>query len=125
MERKVIVPPGTDTSKMLISPGVRVGDLLYLSGNAGVKDGKLVGADVESQARQTMVNLGEVLKAAGLGWDRVAKVNCYLVHPERDFAGWNVVWKEFFPKNPPARTTVGAGIALAGALIEVELVAAF
>lgn len=125
MERKLIIPPGIDTTKMVIAPGVRVGDLLYVSGNAGLKDGKLVGADVESQARQTMVNLGEVLKAAGLGWDRVAKVNCFLVYPERDFATWNKVWKEFFPKDPPARTTVGASIALAGALIEVELVAAF
>ena len=50
-------------------------------------------------------------------------VNCYLVHAARDFQGWNQVWKEYFPQNPPARTTVGADIAMAGALIEVELIA--
>ena len=42
---------------------------------------------------------------------------------DRMLACWNRVWKEFFPKNPPARTTVGADIAAEGALIEVELIA--
>jgi enamine deaminase RidA (YjgF/YER057c/UK114 family) len=36
---------------------------------------------------------------------------------------WRTLWKEYFPKNPPARTTVGGDIAMEGALIEVELVA--
>ena len=53
----------------------------------------------------------------------VVKVNCFLVHAARDFAGWNAVWKEVFPSNPPARTTVGGDIAMEGALIEVELIA--
>ncbi|MBM3189473.1 MAG: RidA family protein, partial [Chloroflexi bacterium] len=56
-------------------------------------------------------------------WDKVVKVNCFLTNPQRDFQGWNKVWKEYFPKDPPARTTIGAAIALAGALIEVDLIA--
>ena len=123
MGKKLVVPEGTDVSKMVIAPAVRIGDLLYLSGTAGTKAGTLVGDDIESQARQAMENLGVVLKAAGSSWDKVIKINCFLVHAQRDFAGWNKVWKEFFPENPPARTTVGGDIALAGALIEVELIA--
>jgi 2-iminobutanoate/2-iminopropanoate deaminase len=125
MEKKLIIPKGTDVDKMVIAPAVRIGDLLYLSGTAGYdrEKGALAGDDIESRARQAMKNLGTVLEAAGSSWDKVVKVNCYLVHPKRDFAGWNVVFKEYFAENPPARTTVGAGIAMEGALIEVELIA--
>ena len=125
MEKQLIIPEGTDVTKMVIAPAVRVGDFLYLSGTAGFDkaQGKLAGDDIESRARQAMKNLGEVLEAAGSSWDKVFKLNCYLVHAQRDFAGWNKVFKEFFPSNPPARTTVGAEIAVVGALIEIEVIA--
>jgi 2-iminobutanoate/2-iminopropanoate deaminase len=110
---------------MVIAPGVRVGDLIYLSGTAGYdsEKGALAGDDILSQARQALRNLGRVLDAAGSSWEKVVKVNCFLVHAQRDFDGWNVAFKEVFAKNPPARTTVGGDIAMEGALIEVELIA--
>jgi 2-iminobutanoate/2-iminopropanoate deaminase len=123
MEKELILPPGTSRDSINIAPGCKVGNLLYLSGSAGAKDGKLAGDDIESQARQAMENLGRVLEAAGTSWDKVVKVNCFLVHAARDFAGWNNVWKAYFPQDPPARTTVGGDIAMQGALIEVELIA--
>ena len=125
MDKQLIIPDGTDVDTMVIAPAVRVGDMLYLSGTAGFDAamGKLAGADIESQARQAMKNLGRVLDAAGSSWDKVIKVNCFLVRAQEDFAGWNTVFKEIFPKNPPARTTVGGDIAMDGALIEVELIA--
>ncbi len=123
MEKELILKEGTDVEKMVIAPGVRVGDVIYVSGSAGAKDGKLAGDDIESQARQAMENLGEVLEAAGSSWDKVFKLNCYLTEAARDFQGWNKVFKEYFPEDPPARTTVGAQIAMEGALIEVELIA--
>lgn len=125
MEKQLIIPEGTDVETMVIAPAVRVGDLIYLSGNAGydAELGKLAGDDIESQALQTMKNLEHVLVAAGSSWDKVVKLNCFLVHVQRDFDGWNKVFKKYFPKNPPARTTVGGDIAMAGALIEVEIIA--
>ncbi|HUT20869.1 MAG TPA: RidA family protein [Anaerolineae bacterium] len=125
MGKLLVIPEGTDVVKMVIAPGVRTGDLLFLSGTVGLdsKRGQLAGKEIEAQARQAMVNLGQVLEAAGSSWDKVVKVTCFLVHAKRDFAGWNKVFKEFFPKDPPARTTVGADIAMEGALIEVELIA--
>ena len=123
MKKELILPEGTDVTKMTIAPGTQAGELLFISGSAGAKGGKLAGDDIESQARQAMENLGRVLKAAGSSWDKVVKVNCFLTQPQRDFRGWNVVFKEYFPKDPPARTTVGAGIAMEGALIEVDLIA--
>jgi 2-iminobutanoate/2-iminopropanoate deaminase len=125
MEKQLIIPPGRDTANMVIAPGVRIGDFIFISGSAGSdpKTRKLAGDDVESQARQALLNLGVVLEAAGSSWPKVVKVNCFLVHAARDFAGWNKVFKEFFPTDPPARTTVGGAIAMEGALIEVELIA--
>ena len=125
MEKQLIIPEGTNVEKMTIAPGVRIGDLLFLSGTAGYdkERGGLAGDDIELQSRQALKNLGGVLETAGSSWDRVVKVNCFLVHVARDFAGWNNVFKEFFPTNPPARTTVGGEIAMKGALIEVELIA--
>ncbi len=125
MEKQLIIPEGTDVSKMTIAPAVRIGDLLYLSGTAGVDRAKggLAGDDIYSQAKQALKNLGELLELAGSSWDKVVKVNCWLVHAARDFDGWNRAFKEVFPTNPPARTTVGGDIAMEGALCEVELIA--
>jgi 2-iminobutanoate/2-iminopropanoate deaminase len=125
MEKQLIIPEGTDAKKITIAPGVRIGDLLFLSGTAGYdrEKGGLAGDDIESQSRQALKNLCVVLEAAGSSWDKVVKVNCFLVHAARDFAGWNKVFKEFFPTDPPARTTVGGDIAMEGALLEVELIA--
>jgi len=102
---------------------MRVGDLLFLSGSTGFKDGKVVGPDVESQARQAFENQRRVLEAAGSSLDNVVKVNCHLTHPERDLPGWNKVFKEYFPTNPPARATVGGSLVREGAVVEIEIVA--
>ena len=125
MEKQVIVPDSKRQAKMPFSPAVRLGDVLYLSGAAGTdNEGALVGADVESQARRAFANLGEVLHEAGSSWIKVVKVNCFLSNVMRDFEGWNTVFKEIFPENPPARTTVEGKIALEGALIEIDCIAA-
>lgn len=125
MGKTLIIPEGTNVSKMVIAPGVQAANLLFLSGTVGLDPatGRLAGAGIEAQARQAFLNLGNVLDAAGSSWDKVIKVTCFLVHAKRDFAGWNKVFKEFFPQDPPARTTVGADIAMDGALIEIELIA--
>jgi len=122
--KEIIVPEGTDASKLPFSPGVQSGNLLFLSGSAGIdKEGKIPGPDIESQARQAFENLGEVLEAAGSSWDNVLKVTCYLTHPARDVRGWNKVWLEYFPKNPPARATVGASLLREEWLLEVDVIA--
>ncbi len=87
MEKQIILTPGTDPAKMTIAPGVRAGNLLFVSGSAGHKNGKVVGPDIESQARQAMENLGEVLKAAGTSWDKVFKVGCSLAPFPRVWGG--------------------------------------
>ncbi len=125
MEKQVIIPEGVDASRLPFSPGIRAGNFIYPSGNAGIdpKTGKVPGPDIESQARQAFENIGVVLKAAGSSWDKVVKVTCYLTNPKRDIQGWNKVFREYFPTNPPARTTVGCSLLNDEWLIEIEVVA--
>jgi 2-iminobutanoate/2-iminopropanoate deaminase len=125
MEKELIIPPGTDPAKVTLAPAVRVGNLLYLSGSAGLdpRTHEVPGPDIESQARMAMENLGAVLKAAGSSWGKVVKVTCYLTNPKRDIQGWNKVWREYFPSNPPARTTVGCSLLNDARLIEVDITA--
>ena len=123
MEKKLIIPEGVDASRVFMAPGVIADNLIFPSGSAGLKDGQVAGPDIESQARQAFENIGAVLKAAGSGWEKVVKVTGYLTNPKRDIQGWNKVWGEYFPKNPPSRTTIGCSLLNDAWLIEIELVA--
>ncbi len=121
--KEIVTPPGANP-KSPFSPGVKVGNLLFTSGYAGLDaSGNVPGPDIESQARQSFASLGQVLAAAGSDWSKVIKVTCFLTHPERDLAGWNKVFMEFFPHDPPARSTVGCHLLNPAWLIEIELVA--
>ena len=98
---------------------VRVGDMLYLSGQTGDVDGQLK-AGFEAQARQTMENVGAVLKERGLGFDDVVKCTVML----SDMTKWpafNAIYVPYFPKGKvPARSAIGANGLAGGALIELE-----
>lgn len=101
------------------SDAVRVGDVLYLSGQLGLADGKLP-AGIEAQTKQTLDNIGAILKRAGLGYEDVFHCTVML----SDMANWpamNKVYITYFPEGKrPARSAFGAsGLAL-GALIELE-----
>ena len=103
---------------------VRAGDLLFVSGCVPVDgDGKLVPGDVVVQARQVFANIGAVLEAAGAGFRDVVKVTVFLLDVG-DRPAVNTVREEVFGRARPASTLVEvSGLAIPGALIEVEAVA--
>ena len=76
--------------------------------------------DIELQTEYILKNLSEILQAAGSRLDNVVKTEVFLEHP-RYLAGLDRVWREFFPKDPPARTTIEVGPhpLIPGALVEV------
>ena len=78
-ERKPVIPPGVAPNPAL-SPGVIVGDTLYVSGHVAIgKDGSVVGeGDAEAQSRQVMSNIRDVVTAAGGKMEDVAKITCFL-----------------------------------------------
>ena len=107
------------------SPAVRVGNLLFLSGQIGTPanaQGALVAGGIAAETRQTLENIRDVLQRSGSSMDRVVKCTVMLADM-REWDAMNVVYAEFFPRNKPARSALGAnGLAL-GARVEIECIA--
>ena len=104
------------------SHAVVSGGFVFVSGQGPVdpETGAMPDA-FEDQVRQTLKNLQTILEAAGSSLDDVVKVNAYVTDLTR-FAQFNEVYAEFFRHDPPARTTVAAG--LLGFLVEIDCIAA-
>ncbi len=109
--------------KLPFSEAVRVGSMLYLSGQMGVdQNAKLVPGGIEAETRQILLNVRAVLERHGSSMDRVVKCLVMLA----DMAEWpamNKVYLEHFTAPLPARSAFGAsGLALGGR-VEIEVVA--
>ena len=119
---KQIIKIGPDLG-LPFSPAVRAGDFVYVSGTMATDaQGKLVTGTIQAQTKRTLENIAQVLKAAGIGLDRAASVHVYLKNAS-DFEAMNEVYRSFWPKAPPVRTTIVVGLVLPDALIEISLVA--
>lgn len=120
-----ISTPAAKAAKLPFSQAVRVGDVLYLSGALGNVPGKLelVPGGMEAEARQTMENIGSVLKENGLTFDDVFKCTVMMADMSK-WSDFNQVYVTYFkPDRLPARSAFGAnGLAL-GAQVEVECMA--
>src|SRR6266545_6759068 len=109
----VIHGPG-EVPGLPFSSAVRVGDLVFLSGQIGNVPGtrQLADTGIAGQTRQALENVKAVLAAAGSSLDRAVKCTVFLADI-KDYAAMNVVYARYFPKDPPARSTVaGSGLAL-------------
>jgi len=122
--RRVIRPANVPNIGLPLSPGILVGDTLYVAGTTGrdPATGKLVAGGIEAETRQAMANIEEVLKAAGMGLPDVATVTVFIANFD-DFARFNGVYTKYFPKDPPARATVQVVRLNDGARIELQMIA--
>jgi len=123
MKREIV---STDKAPAAVGPysqAVRVGDLVFTAGQVALDPatGKLVEGGIEEQTRQVLQNLAAVLEAAGSSLDRVVKTTVFL-KDMGDFAAMNAVYAEFFPTDPPARSTVEVSALALGALVEIEAI---
>lgn len=121
-EVKYLVPEGA-AATLPFSPAVKVGHILYLSGQLGTDStGKLVAGGIEAETRQTLTNIKKLLEANGSSMDRVVK--CLVMLADiGEWARMNTVYVTFFPAHRPARSAFGAtGLAL-GARTEIECIA--
>lgn len=107
------------------SPAVTLGDLVFVSGQAGMdpRTGEVVAPDVETQTEQTFKNLSAILEAAGSSLSRVVRCGVYLADI-REFQKMNAVYEKMLEGNRPARTTVEvAALPLAGLRVEIDVIA--
>jgi 2-iminobutanoate/2-iminopropanoate deaminase len=105
------------------SPGIRVGRYIFLSGMGPVDPitgGRNLGP-IADQIRQTLRNMAHMLESAGSDLDRIVKMTVVLADPG-DYDEMNRVWREFFPVDPPARTTCALQLSN-GNGVEIDCIA--
>lgn len=121
---KQIITTGGNAA-LPFSPAVKAGDFIYVAGTLGTAaGGALAKGDIKAQTRQTLDNIAATLKAANSSLANATSVVVYL-RSAGDFPAMNEVYASYFPKDPPARTTVVVPQPLANAdgLIEISMVA--
>lgn len=121
-----LIKVSTDKAPAAIGPysqAMIYGDLLFASGQipADPETGAIVGTTIEEQAAQSIKNVGAILEANGIGFDRVIKTTCFLADIA-DFAAFNAVYAEAFISKP-ARSCVAAKDLPKGVLCEIEVIA--
>jgi len=120
-EHKSIFPPGVKPVGPY-SPGVVTADFLYVSGQGSRDLANKLPESLEGQVRQCLENVKTIVEAGGLRMENVVTTQVYLA----DIAGietLNRVWKEYFPKNEPARTVIGVARMPTGTPVEIAATA--
>ena len=105
------------------SQGIVANGMLFASGQIPIipETGAIAQGDITVQARQVMLNVGEILKAAGTDFDHVVKTTCFLADMA-DFAAFNGIYEQYFT-GKPARSCVAVKELPKGVLCEVEVIA--
>ena len=107
------------------SPGMVIGNLVFVSGQAGrdPATGKLAGDSVEAQTEQVLKNIATILAAAGTSMQHVIRCGVFLVDM-KEFPKMNEVYARAFGTHRPARTTVEvSGLPGEGLRVEIDAVA--
>ncbi|MEK1886807.1 MAG: RidA family protein [Phyllobacterium sp.] len=110
------------TSNVPLSPAVRAGDFIYVSGQVPVgSDGTVITGGIETQTKQVMENVKTALALAGAQLSDVVKT-FVILEDAREFAAFNKTYATYFPKDPPARTTIESRLMI-DIKIEIEAIA--
>ena len=122
--KTVISTPNAPGAIGPYSQAIKVGELLFLSGQLGIdpKTGEITG-DVAAQTKQALTNAKDILEAAGSAMDKVIKTTVFL-SDIGNFAAMNQIYGTFFTEGSyPARSAVEVAALPKGGLVEIELVA--
>jgi reactive intermediate/imine deaminase len=115
--------PAQSAMTVPFSAAVRVGNMLYLSGQIGMDaTGNIVPGGIVAETRQAMENIRATLERCGSSLDRVIKVTVMLA----DISEWmlmNTVYITYFQKHLPARSAMGTSGLVLGARVEIECIA--
>ena len=124
MERQAVSTNGAPKAIGPYSQAIRVGDLVFCAGQAGLDPatGTLVTGGIEAETLRVLQNLSAVLEAAGSSMGRVVKTTVFITNMD-EFQKMNAVYAEFFPSPPPARSTVQVSRLPKDACVEIEVVA--
>jgi 2-iminobutanoate/2-iminopropanoate deaminase len=124
MDKRVITSEKAPKAIGPYSVAIRTGELVFSSGQLGLdpQSGNLVPGGIEAETNQALINLSHILADSGSGLDAVIKTTVFL-KDMADFPKMNSIYAEFFPENPPARSTVQVAALPKGGSVEIEAVA--
>ena len=122
--RSAIFAPQAPKAVGPYSVAIQTDGFVFCSGQLGLDPAtsELVAADIETQTRQALTNLKNVLESAGTSLEKVVKTTVFL-KDMADFPKMNFVYSEFFTSTPPARSTVAVAGLPKGGLVEIEATA--
>ncbi|TET27729.1 MAG: hypothetical protein E3J73_02045 [Candidatus Bathyarchaeum sp.] len=123
MSKKIVFTENAPKPVGPYSQAVISGDFVFVSGQIPIdtKTSKVVDGGIEAQTVQVLENLKNILESINLTLNDVVKTSVFL-SSFSDFQSFNQVYSKYFEKNPPARTTVQAGL-MAGVLLEIDAIA--
>ncbi|MEJ2007708.1 MAG: Rid family detoxifying hydrolase [Acidobacteriota bacterium] len=109
--RKVVKSKKAPQPRGPYSPAIIANGFVFVAGQGAInpETNELELGDIRSETRRTLQNVKAILESAGSSMKDVVRVGVFLSNM-KNFAAMNEVYAEFFPKNPPARTTVGADL---------------
>jgi 2-iminobutanoate/2-iminopropanoate deaminase len=124
MDKRVIHTSKVPPARVPLSQAIKAGDWVFASGQLGLDGttGRLVPGGIAAETRQVCENLKAILEAAGSSLEGVVKVTIYMVDLG-ELMAMNAVFSEYFPVDPPARTTFQCAALVAGARVEIEAIA--
>ena len=120
-EKRVVFPPGAKPIGPY-SPGIFAGDYLYVAGQGARDASGRMPDGIEAQTRQCLDNIKAIVATAGLTMDHVVYSQAYLADLS-NYDAMNRVWSQYFPKNPPARATLGVARMPTDTPVEINAVA--
>lgn len=122
MKKKIINPAGTPVAGPY-SPAVEANDIVFISGQLPVdpSTGEII-QDIRKATRQILLNMQTILKKTDLDMSHIVKTTIFLKNI-KDFPAVNEIYADFFPEEPPARSTVEASVLPREAPLEIEAIA--
>lgn len=122
--KTAVIPEGSSPPIGPYTPAVRIGNMLFLSGQIGIDPatGDMVEGGTIPQARQVMANLKSLLSAAGMTFDNVVRATVYLADLD-DYGAFNEEYAKYFGDIPPARVCVEVARIPRDARVEISMIA--
>lgn len=121
-DRRAVFPQGGPKLLGPYSPGLVSGGFLFVTGQVGIAPDGQLSDTIEAQARQTIENVGAILKAAGCDYKDVVRVSVFITKSEY-FQPFNQIYTQYFSEPHPARTTTLSALVNPALLIEIDAIA--
>jgi 2-iminobutanoate/2-iminopropanoate deaminase len=124
MSKKIVQTAKAPNAVGPYSQAIIANGFVYTAGQIPLipGEGKIVEGDIQAQTRQVLDNLQAVLEGAGTSLANVVKTTVFLKNMD-DFARMNEVYAQYFPENPPARSTVEVARLPRDVMVEIEVIA--